>query len=197
MQISLARIAKSILRQRLPRPIAKLGADHPVLAFLKVACVLLTVILVTEAGGAAASLLASLLDQPVRMTPPTDSQFRRAHYDAMVKAILDRPLFSGDRRPPPPPPVAVKPPPVLKSRLSGILILAGWRQALFAGDGKKYTTLREGDEIDGFKVRNIQADRVILASDFGEQIVQLSSGLAKTVRNTKLVELGNFDPDRP
>jgi hypothetical protein len=37
---------------------------------------------------------------------------------------------------------------------------------------------------------------VILASAFGEQVVTLSKGPVETVRNTKPVDLGNFDPDR-
>lgn len=127
-------------------------------------------------------------------------QAQIAHVDAQVKEILDRPLFNSGRSPAPQPPsheeLAKLQPPVLKSHLIGITILAETRLALFAGDGNKYRSLKEGEEIDGFKVRAIAADRVILASAFGEQIVRPAKGTYETVRNTKPVQLGNFDPDK-
>ena len=85
---------------------------------------------------------------------------------------------------------------MLKSHLIGITILAETRLALFAGDGNKYQSLKEGDAIDGFKVRAIAPDRVILASSFGEQIVRPAKGISQTVLNTKPVAMGNFDPDK-
>lgn len=132
--------------------------------------------------------------------PAASKRSQIAHIDAQVKEILDRPLFSSDRSPPPPPPsaeeLALLQRPVLKSHLTGITISAGLRLAIFVSDGHTYVSLKEGDSIDGFKVRSIAADRVILASPFGEQAVQPSKGIYETVRNTKPVELGNFDPDR-
>jgi hypothetical protein len=125
---------------------------------------------------------------------------RIAHLDAQVKEILDRPLFNSDRSPTPEPPspeeLAKLRPPVLKSHLVGITILAEMRLALFAGDGNKYQSLKEGEEIDGFKVRAIAADRVTLASSFGEQIVRPNKGTYETVKNTKPIALGSFDPDK-
>jgi len=125
---------------------------------------------------------------------------RIAHLDAQVKEILDRPLFNSDRSPTPEPPspeeLAKLRPPVLKSHLVGITILAEMRLALFAGDGNKYQSLKEGGEIDGFKVRAIAADRVTLASSFGEQIVRPNKGTYETVKNTKPIALGSFDPDK-
>jgi len=127
-------------------------------------------------------------------------QARIAHLDAQVKEILDRPLFNSDRSPTPEPPspeeLAKLRPPVLKSHLVGITILAEMRLALFAGDGNKYQSLKEGEEIDGFKVRAIAADRVTLASSFGEQIVRPNKGTYETVKNTKPIALGSFDPDK-
>jgi hypothetical protein len=130
----------------------------------------------------------------------TDNRAHIAHIDAGVKEILDRPLFSGDRSPPPPPPtpeqLALLHRPVLKSHLTGITVLTDTRVALFAGEANKYVSVKEGEEIDGFKVKNILPDRVILASAFGEQTVSISKGPVQTVRNTKPVDLGSFDPDR-
>ena len=109
-------------------------------------------------------------------------------------------MFNSDRSPVPEPPSAEElaklQPPVLKSHLVGITILAETRLALFAGEGNKYLSLKEGEEIDGFKVRAIAADRVILGSSFGEQIVRPNKGTFETVKNTKPVALGNFDPDK-
>jgi hypothetical protein len=132
--------------------------------------------------------------------PPPNERIQLARSDALVKEILDRPLFTSDRSPAPQPPspeeLAKLHPPVLKSHLTGITILAETRLALFVADGNKYLSLKEGDDIDGFKVRKIEADRVTLASAFGEQVVRPAKGNYQTVRNTKPVELGNFDPDK-
>lgn len=132
--------------------------------------------------------------------PEAGNRTRIAHIDAAVKEVLDRPLFSSDRSPPPPPPtpaqLALLNRPVLKSRLTGITVLTDSRVALFAGEGNKYVSVKEGEEVDGFKVKNILPDRVVLASAFGEQAVTLSKGPVETARNTKPVDLGNFDPDR-
>lgn len=123
-----------------------------------------------------------------------------ARVDAQVKEILDRPLFSSDRSPAPerpsPEELAKLQPPVLKSHLTGITVIPGVRLALFVADGNKYLSVKEGEDIDGFKVRAIAPDRVILVSSFGEQIVRPAKGSYETVRNTKPVELGNFDPDK-
>jgi hypothetical protein len=137
---------------------------------------------------------------PTPEKPATDRRVQTAHADALVKEILDRPLFSSDRRPAPEPPspeeLARLQPPVLKSHLTGITILPDTRLALFVGEDNKYRSLKEGDDIDGFKVRAIEADHVVLASSFGEQIVRPAKGTYETVRNTKPIELGNFDPDK-
>lgn len=123
-----------------------------------------------------------------------------AHVDALVKEILDRPLFSSDRSPAPEAPspreLAALQPPVLKSHLTGITVFPGTRLAIFVSDGNKYRSVQEGEDVDGFKVRSIAPDLVILGSSFGEQVVRPAKGSYETVRNTKPVELGNFDPDR-
>lgn len=154
-----------------------------------------------------AALVWSVLDLiPSRSSTPepemsgANRKAQTAHVDALVKEVMDRPLFSSDRTPPPPPPSAAElaalQRPVLKSHLVGITIHAGGRQALFVADGNKYIPLREGEAIDGFKVQSIMADHVVLASAFGEQIVQPFKGTYQTVKNTKPVSLGSFDPDK-
>lgn len=159
--------------------------------------VLPALILVATLGWTFRSLFPSFTGGPA---PVPENRFQNARADSLVKAILDRPLFSSDRSPAPPPPppetLAAPQPPVLKSHLSGILVLPGLRQALFVADGRNYTALQEGEEIDGWKVRSIETDRVILSSPFGDQILQPSKGAAETVRNKKMIELGNFNPDK-
>jgi hypothetical protein len=160
--------------------------------------VMLAVFLVAAIVCVAVTAFRSNRSEPAR--PATARQAQTAHVDALVKEILDRPLFSSDRSPAPEPPspeeLAALRPPVLKSHLTGITILPDARLAHFVGDGNKYVSLKEGDDIDGFKVRAIAADQVILASSFGQQIVRPAKGTYETVRNTKPVELGNFDPDK-
>ncbi len=178
------------LRRLIPAPGARVlswrFSRNVVLAvFLVVACI------------AAAMFRAA---PPETAKPATNRRAHTAHVDALVKEILERPLFNSDRSPAPEPPspeeLAKLRPPVLKSHLTGITILPDTRLALFVGDANKYLSLKEGDDIDGFKVRAIEADHVVLASSFGEQIVRPAKGTYETVRNTKPVELGNFDPDK-
>ena len=160
--------------------------------------VMLAIILAAAMVCTAVAVFRSAPSEPAR--PATDRRAHTARVDALAKEILDRPLFSSDRRPAPEPPspeeLARLQPPVLKSHLTGISILPDTRLALFVGDGNKYQSLKEGDDIDGFKVRTIETDHVTLASSFGEQIVRPAKGTYQTVRNTKPIELGNFDPDK-
>jgi len=159
---------------------------------------MLAVFLVLAMAGIAIAVFRPDPPHPARPVMVRQNQTARA--DALVKEILDRPLFSSDRSPAPelpsPEELAALHPPVLKSHLTGITILPSARMAHFVGDGNKYLSLKEGDDIDGFKIRAIAADRVILASSFGEQIVRPAKGTFDTVRNTKPVAMGNFDPDK-
>jgi general secretion pathway protein N len=110
--------------------------------------------------------------QAATPAPPVDA-------DALVAEILDRPLFSPDRHPPAPPPAPeaeAKTPPELNGRLAGVMIRPNDREALFARDGEKPITVKEGDTIDGWTVSTIEADRVVLTSEFGEKVVQPTMG---------------------
>ena len=102
-----------------------------------------------------------------------------ANIDAMVAEIVARPLFRSDRQP-----AAAadaddddsgdKKTATLQSRLAGISV-GPVREALFERDGEKAVAVREGAEIDGFKVSSIQIDRVVLTSAAGQQTVQLTA----------------------
>ena len=165
------------------------------------ALVFLAIFLAAALGWAGVNWVLFRPGVPKAALPDPGNRARLARIVAAAQDILDRPLFSSDRSPPPLPPtkeqLAVLQRPVLKSHLLGITVGGGTRAALFASDDHKYNSVAEGEEIEGFKVKSIAADRVILVNAFGEQVVQPSKGLAPTVQNTKPVELGTFDPDKP
>ena len=82
---------------------------------------------------------------------------------------LDRPLFSKIRRPPAPDAPAEEPEKKqkVKVRLAGVVISPKERVALVQGPrGRDITRLREGQEIEGWVLESILADRIVLR--FGE-----------------------------
>jgi general secretion pathway protein N len=91
-----------------------------------------------------------------------------------LSTILDRPLFSPSRRPPapPPPPVAqapappAPPPPPPDLVLFGVVMDGeGARAVVRAGADKKILRAQIGDEIDGWKVSQIEGRKVVLSLD--------------------------------
>ncbi len=85
---------------------------------------------------------------------------------------LDRPLFSKIRRPPAPEPDAPAPEPEkkqkVKVRLAGIIISPRERVALVQEPrAREITRLRVGQEIEGWVLEAILADRIVLR--FGEE----------------------------
>jgi hypothetical protein len=93
-----------------------------------------------------------------------------------LSTTLERPLFSPSRRPPaPPPPPAVvvqAPPPPVPPPLPPNVVLFGVvmdgetaRAVLRPGIDKKVMRAQIGDDIDGWKVAQIEARKVVLAQD--------------------------------
>jgi general secretion pathway protein N len=91
-----------------------------------------------------------------------------------LSTILDRPLFSPSRRPPaPPPPPVVQaaeppapPPPPPNLVLFGVVMDGeGARAVVRAGADKKLVRAQIGDEIDGWKVSQIEGRKVVLSLD--------------------------------
>jgi len=91
-----------------------------------------------------------------------------------LSTILDRPLFSPSRRPPapPPPPVVQAPPPPAPPPPPPDLVLfgvvmdgEGARAVVRAGADKKILRAQIGDEIDGWKVSQIEGRKVVLSLD--------------------------------
>ena len=92
---------------------------------------------------------------------------------ASLAAVVGRPLFSPSRRPaagegaaPPQTPRAVA------LRVEGIIEIAGRRQAIIRREGAAESVrVAEGDAFDGWTVRMIAADRVVLTSASGETVL--------------------------
>jgi hypothetical protein len=185
---------------RLRRLMPMRRGNSPISRVPRNICAVLAVLLAAGLVWAAWNLIPLRSAKSVTVISVAGKRAQIVRIDAQVKEILDRPLFNSDRSPPPAPPsareLAALQRPVLKSHLTGITISTGLRLAIFVSDGHTYVSVKEGGQIDGFKVQSIAPDRVILASAFGEQAVQPSKGTYQTVRNTKPIELGNFDPDK-
>jgi hypothetical protein len=94
---------------------------------------------------------------------------------ARLSATLHRPLFSPSRRrPEPPPPQQIQavapppppPPPPPKLVLFGVVMDGeGARALLRAGGDKKMLRARIGDDIEGWKVSQIEGRKVVLSLD--------------------------------
>jgi hypothetical protein len=83
-------------------------------------------------------------------------------------ATREHPLFSPTRRPPPPPPAPVVSPPVPPKppelTLHGTVMHAGEARALASlGGTDKLLRLRIGDNIEGWKVTQIETRRLVLS----------------------------------
>jgi type II secretory pathway component PulC len=86
---------------------------------------------------------------------------------ASFSAVTDRPLFSPDRRPAPQASETLGSWSALV--LAGIVVTPGSREVLIAhGNPAKIVHLQEGQSVDGWAVRSIDPDRVVVANG-GEQ----------------------------
>jgi len=100
--------------------------------------------------------------------------------DTMVAEILKRPLFTAGRQPPQIRVVRAEPPKLL-SRLAGTMMQADLHEALFSRPGARSVSVTEGEVVDGWTVKDIEPDHVLLTSAFGEQIVRPTNGLAEEI----------------
>jgi hypothetical protein len=68
-------------------------------------------------------------------------------------------------------------PPVLTGRLTGMLLGPDQlKVAFFTRESEPSLSVKEGDVVDGWTVAAIEADRVVLTSEFGQRVVQPSFG---------------------
>ncbi len=111
---------------------------------------------------------------PVASKLPTPRHALEEDRQALLDAILARPLFASTRRPV----VAASGPaplPASLPRLAGILVNGGARSAIFAGSGgAKPVVVQEGAQIGGFTVQLIEAGQVTLGGTGGAQVVRPS-----------------------
>jgi hypothetical protein len=112
---------------------------------------------------------------PLDLAPP------EAMLDDSVNAILERPLFSTDRRAAPQqiaqdPQATAPTPPPLPDRLDGVVLGPNEREALFGSPGQKPIAVAVGGTIGGWTVSSIELDRVVLTSAFGEKVLEPTAG---------------------
>jgi hypothetical protein len=104
---------------------------------------------------------------------PASRSARPTPVDDLLAASLARPLFSPNRRPPDTGQRGASSAPELTDkRLSGIVIDADRRLAIFAVSGTKPLTVSEGDSVNGWRVENIAAAEVALVSPSGTQTLK-------------------------
>ena len=93
-----------------------------------------------------------------------------------LSAVLARPLFSPSRRPPAEaeaaPPAPLQEPARAVWRVEGVIDAGGTRRAILRREGAAAGIhAAEGDTVEGWTLRSISADRVILVSPAGETIL--------------------------
>jgi hypothetical protein len=116
---------------------------------------------------------AAMAEEQERSAAPLSNPVAAQSLD-QLSSTLDHPLFSPSRRPPapPPPPVALAPPspapplPPPNLVLFGVVMDGeGARAVVRAGADKKLVRAQIGDEIDGWKVSQIEGRKVVLSLD--------------------------------
>ena len=123
--------------------------------------------------------------------------------DSMVAAILERPLFSASRLPYEETveiaevETGEEGPVTFQARLTGVAIRPEGREALFEREGSKPIAVKEGDEIDGWTVRAIRNDQVLLLSSRGEEILKMAYAPPRVRRPQQRVATSNAASKAP
>jgi hypothetical protein len=94
---------------------------------------------------------------------------------ASYAAVVGRPLFTPSRRAPPGAAISALESFNGRYRLIGIVGTAAKRRA-FIAEGNRHSEIVEGDLLDGWTVKQIAQDRVLLTSPAGEAVMKLSRG---------------------
>ncbi|SLN56813.1 hypothetical protein [Oceanibacterium hippocampi] len=117
-----------------------------------------------ERAGEVASRPADGVAASLPEVPPLDS----------LEATRQRPLFVATRRPPRGIVAATPERPGLGNyRMRGAIVAGDARIVLLEGPDGKTLRLREGAEVDGWTVREITDDRIVLVEDDREVIIRL------------------------
>lgn len=161
---------------------------HPLYMAVGGVCLVLAAVIIFELSVKISDVAASLGEGQQAAAGSDDQPVEDA--DAMIASILERPIFSPDRRGPPAPKNAdsalsssERSAPEIRGRLEGVTIGPGEeRRAVFArGEGEKPLIVREGDDVDGWTVSSIESGRVLLTSTFGQRTVEPAFGTAGEV----------------
>ena len=107
---------------------------------------------------------------PAVSSPALSPGATREERAAVVSSILRRPLFRAGRRPAP---AAVPDPPPPLPRLSGIVVTASARRAIFAGGKEgKPVVAAEGETLGPVKVARISAREVVVTGPDGACVLR-------------------------
>jgi hypothetical protein len=141
---------------------------------------LLAGLLTFELGeGSDVGSVSSIAASPAAPVASAEAQLRPGvdRTAVWVATILARPLFSPDRRPPteaaPMPAAVASPEDDTPPRLTGVLVSAQGRTAIFADPaGGKPIVLEEGGRLGRFTVQTIEAGQVTLAGPAGVAVLR-------------------------
>jgi hypothetical protein len=142
---------------------------------LAVTCCCLVVVVALEAHAPAddsMAIAAPALAVSTATTAATPPTFTLPPLDNF-SAVAERPLFSPDRQP------SAQPGPAGTGAwstltLAGVIVTPDARQALIAhGQPKSIVHLREGQSVDGWTLRSIAADRVVVANGHEQHELRL------------------------
>jgi len=144
-----------------------------------------TIFAVVLAGILALELLSPFAGtSPVNDAPATStaaSAAKTARRDvpgdaapADTAAILARPLFAPSRRVAQPAAVAAKVEVAEPPRLAGVIVSPTGSRAIFAHDAGKQIVVTAGASVDGYVVKSIAPDMVLLTGPGGERVVRIT-----------------------
>jgi hypothetical protein len=105
-------------------------------------------------------------------TPAASPAPRAPRLAQLVATTLARPLFSATRRPPRQESGGAGDASISDMRLTGIVTEPGARLAIFAVTGTKPLTVREGDEVSGWRIEGITPGAVELSGAGGTTTLQ-------------------------
>jgi hypothetical protein len=142
----------------------------PALALPAAAAAMLVILLAVEWLPSADPVIP-IPAPPARGRPAAEPESVARDTAEWASAIIRRPLFSIGRRPP----RVTGPNHTVTStglpRLSGIMITAGMRRAIFMPESGKPVTVGEGGSLDDYTVRRITPDQVFLSGPKGDMVL--------------------------
>lgn len=145
----------------------------PRIILLLVAAGLLSGIVGLEiAGGTGAADSSTIAARPRPEKTPTIPRLPSSPAPNTVTTSLARPLFSPIRRPPEVAQSGSGESELKDKRLAGIVVEPNRRLAIFAVTGAKPLTVREGDDVGGWRVETITAREVSVRGPGGTQTLQ-------------------------